>query len=172
MPQADPVNGYLPAGDPPAPPARSGPRWLSEWLPAGLGLRPWAALLVVSLAVIGLGGAMLVTNLYRMFIIWQTGTPFLYWATLQFIPHPGREIGVAALGLAGTLIGYRSLVRAVRAAALRGDPRGAGRPDHTVYCARSRRRSGDPCGTNFASPGEQWESVCERRIGRVPTRCG
>ncbi len=102
----------------PVPPAR----WLDGWLPRGLGLRPWAALLVLSLALVGLGLAMLVTNLYRMFIIWQTGTTFIYWATLQFIPHPAREILVALVGLVGTVFAYRGLARAVRAAQERGRP--------------------------------------------------
>src|SRR5689334_14815828 len=65
---------------------------------------------------------MLLTNLYRMFIVWQTGTTFLYWATLQFIPHPLRELLVAAVGIAGAIYGYRGLARAVRAAAQRGRP--------------------------------------------------
>src|SRR5437867_13199661 len=89
VPQADPLNGRPSAAAPPRPErsegsaARPGLGWLAEWLPAGLGLRPWAALLVLSLALVGLGLAMLVTNLYRMFVVWQTGTPLLYWATLQ-----------------------------------------------------------------------------------------
>jgi uncharacterized cofD-like protein len=106
-------------------PARGTPspkRGLGAWLPAGLGLRPWAALLILSLAVIALGLAMLVANLYRMFIIWQTGTTFFYWATLQFIPHPWREILVAGVGIAGAVVGYRGLARAVAAAQQRGRP--------------------------------------------------
>jgi len=98
------------------------PRGLAGWLPAGLGLRPWAALLIVSLAAIGLALAMLLTNLYRLFILRETGTPFLYWMTLQFIAHPWRESLVAVLGLAGLLLGYRGLAHAVRAAQESGRP--------------------------------------------------
>ena len=80
------------AGDSPGMRNGAAPRGIAGWLPAGLGLRPWAALLVVSLALLGLAGAMLLTNLYRMFIIRQTGVPLVYQLTLQFIPHPWREI--------------------------------------------------------------------------------
>ena len=70
------------------------------WWPAGLGLRPWAALMIAGLATLGMAGAMWLTNLYRAFVLPQTGTPLVYDLTLQFIPHPWREIGVGGLGLA------------------------------------------------------------------------
>ncbi|MGI8587443.1 MAG: gluconeogenesis factor YvcK family protein [Chloroflexia bacterium] len=89
---------------------------IGGWLPAGLGLRPWAALLVLSLAIIGLALAMTTTNLYRAFIIPHTGTPVFYWATFQFIPHPLRETLFGLLGLGLLLVGYRGLARGVRAA--------------------------------------------------------
>jgi uncharacterized cofD-like protein len=101
------------------------PRGIAGWLPAGLGLRPWAALLVVGLALLGLASAMLLTNLYRMFIIRQTGAPLVYQLTLQFIPHPWREILVGAVGVAGALAGYRGLAHAVRAAQQSGRPMAA-----------------------------------------------
>jgi uncharacterized cofD-like protein len=123
LPQSDQLNGRHPtaplARDLHSAPARRG---LDTWFPAGIGVRRWAAVLVVGVALVGLGLAMLLTNLYRMFIIWQTGTTFIYWVTLQFIPHPWRELLVAALGIGGVVYGYRGLVRVVRAAAERGRP--------------------------------------------------
>ncbi|MDQ2806668.1 MAG: YvcK family protein [Chloroflexota bacterium] len=96
------------------------------WWPAGLGLRPWAALMILGLATLGMAGAMWLTNLYRAFVLPQTGTPLVYNLTLQVIPHPWREIGVGSVGLALTLIGYWGLARAVRAASRSGRP--VGRP--------------------------------------------
>ncbi len=94
------------------------------WWPAGLGLRPWAALMIAGLATLGMAGAMWLTNLYRAFVLPQTGTPLVYDLTLQFIAHPWRELGVAGLGLALTGMGYRGLARAVRAASRSGRPVG------------------------------------------------
>ncbi|HUS13846.1 MAG TPA: gluconeogenesis factor YvcK family protein [Chloroflexia bacterium] len=92
------------------------PRGIGAWLPAGLGLRPWAALLVAGLAIIGLGVAMFITNLYRLVLVRQAGASSLYWVTAQFIPHPWREILVGSLGVLITILGYRGLARAVRTA--------------------------------------------------------
>jgi uncharacterized cofD-like protein len=95
---------------------------IGGWLPAGLGLRPWAALLVIALAVLGMALAMLLTNLYRAFILPQTGTPLVHALTLQFIPHPWREILVGLVGIAAAIFGYRGLARAVRLASTQGRP--------------------------------------------------
>ena len=47
-------------------------------------------MLGVGVAIIGLGLAMGIAHLYRVYIRDNTGTSFLYYATLQFIDHPYR----------------------------------------------------------------------------------
>jgi uncharacterized cofD-like protein len=70
----------------------------------------------------GLGLAMGVTNLYRQYVVDHTGTTFLYYATLQFIPHPWREALAAAAGLGLLVAGGAGITRAVQSAAARGRP--------------------------------------------------
>ncbi|HYP41316.1 MAG TPA: hypothetical protein VEX13_13235, partial [Chloroflexia bacterium] len=65
---------------------------LDRWLPSGYGFRKWTLVLAVGVAILSLGAAMGVTNLYRVYIVPNSGTTFLYYVTLQFIPHPAREL--------------------------------------------------------------------------------
>ena len=93
---------------------------MQRWLPGGFGFRRWALVLSLGVAITGLGLAMALTNLYRLYIVDYTGTTFLYYATLQFIPHPYREILVILVGVALSLVGAMGIGRAARAAAARG----------------------------------------------------
>ena len=93
---------------------------LEAWLPRGIGLRPWALVLGGGVALLGLSLAMLLTNLYRIFIMPQNGTVLLYVLTLQFIPHPWREILMGLVGLGVTLAGWYGVAAALRRAARRG----------------------------------------------------
>ncbi len=95
---------------------------LDTWLPRGIGLRRWAVVLGAGVTVLGLGLAMLITNLYRLFIMPRTGTSLLYPLTLQFIPHPWRELLLALIGVVLVVLGVRGIVRALQAAAQRGHP--------------------------------------------------
>ncbi|HET9494906.1 MAG TPA: gluconeogenesis factor YvcK family protein [Chloroflexia bacterium] len=95
---------------------------MERWFPSGYGFRRWAIVLALGVALIGLGLAMGVTNLYRQYIVDQTGTTFLYYATLQFIPHPWREALVALIGLGLLTAGGWGITRAVQKAAARGRP--------------------------------------------------
>lgn len=93
---------------------------MDKWLPSGYGFRRWALLFALGVAVVGLGLAMAVTNLYRLYITDGTGTTFLYFATLQFIPHPLRELSVTLVGLAVALWGAWGINRAARTASAMG----------------------------------------------------
>src|SRR4051794_24111291 len=93
---------------------------LDVWLPRGVGLRPWAAVMGAGVAVLGLGLAMLVTNLYRIYIVPESGTTLLYLLTLQFIPHPWREVLVGLVGVALVIRGWIGVAQALRRAAARG----------------------------------------------------
>jgi uncharacterized cofD-like protein len=93
---------------------------LEAWLPSGIGLRPWALVLGGGIALLGVSLAMLLTNLYRTFIVPQSGTTLLYALTLQFIPHPWREILVGLVGLGVSLAGWFGVVGALRRAARAG----------------------------------------------------
>ena len=95
---------------------------MDRWFPSGYGLRRWAIVLALGVAVIGLGLAMALTNLYRRYVVDQTGTTFLYYATLQFIPHPWREVFVALVGTGLVVAGGFGLARAMQKAAARGRP--------------------------------------------------
>src|SRR6266571_1637466 len=80
-------------------------RGMQRWFPSGYGFRRWAAVLALGVAILALGTAMAITNMYRLYILDHTGTTFLYYTTLQFIPRPYREILVALVGVALTIWG-------------------------------------------------------------------
>ena len=95
---------------------------MQRWFPSGYGFRRWAAVLALGVAILALGAAMALTNMYRLYIVDRTGTNFLYYTTLQFIPHPYRETLVALLGVALTIWGATGIARATQKAAARGRP--------------------------------------------------
>jgi uncharacterized cofD-like protein len=92
-------------------------RW---WFPSGYGFRRWAALFAVGVAILALGLAMGITNIYRIYLVDHTGTTFLYYTTLQFIPHPYRELLVLLVGLGLTIWGGIGIRRATQRAAAMG----------------------------------------------------
>lgn len=95
---------------------------MERWLPSGFGFRRWALVLAVGVAIIGLGIAMTIANLYRAYVVDSTGTTFLYYATLQFIPHPFRELLVGLFGIGISVIGVRGIFRSMQAAVAAGRP--------------------------------------------------
>ena len=97
---------------------------MDRWFPSGYGFRRWAVVFAAGVAVLAVGLAMWITNLYRMYVVDNTGTTFLYFATLQFIPHPWRELLVGVVGLAFLMWGALGISRATRNAAARGKPLG------------------------------------------------
>lgn len=93
---------------------------MEKWLPSGFGFRRYAFILAIGMAILGLGLAMGITNLYRVYIKDNTGTTFLYYATLQFIPHPFREGLVGLVGLACAGWGAFRLYASAREASAKG----------------------------------------------------
>jgi uncharacterized cofD-like protein len=93
---------------------------VDRWLPGGYGFRRWALVFALGIAIIGVGVAMFAANVYRQTILNNTGTPFVYFLTLQFIPHPFREILTGLVGIAITAWGAWGINRAVRMAASQG----------------------------------------------------
>lgn len=93
---------------------------MEKWLPSGFGFRRWALVLAAGVAIIGLGLAMGIANLYRAYILPVNGTPFISAITLQFIPHPYRELLVGALGVGLSVLGARGISQSIRAASLQG----------------------------------------------------
>ncbi|MEO8285862.1 MAG: gluconeogenesis factor YvcK family protein [Chloroflexota bacterium] len=95
---------------------------MERWFPSGYGFRRWALVFAIGVAILALGMAMGITNLYRMYIVDNTGTTILYYATLQFIGHPYREILVGLAGIGFAVWGAVGITRAVQKAAARGRP--------------------------------------------------
>ena len=95
---------------------------MDRWLPSGYGFRRWALVFALGVAVIGLGLAMFLTNVYRLYILNSTGTSLLYPLTLQFIPHPFRELLVGIVGVGLTLWGAWGINRAIRSRRGQGSP--------------------------------------------------
>jgi uncharacterized cofD-like protein len=114
------VNGNRTDREPETGRAGSSGNGLDTWLPRGIGLRRWALVLGAGVTVLGLGLAMLITNLYRQFILPQSGTALLYTLTLQFIPHPWRELLLALAGIGLLALGVRGVIRALQTAAQQG----------------------------------------------------
>ncbi len=77
-------------------------------------------MLAVGVAIVGLGLAMLLTNLYRQNIVDNTGTTPFYYVTLQFISHPWREIFVGLVGIGLVAWGAWGMSRSVRMATAEG----------------------------------------------------
>lgn len=95
---------------------------MKRWFPSGYGFRRWAVVFALGVAILALGMAMGITNFYRLYVVDSTGTTFLYFATLQFIPHPWREILVGVLGLGLLVWGALGISRASQLAAKQGRP--------------------------------------------------
>src|SRR5688500_14322390 len=93
---------------------------MDKWLPNGYGFRRWALVLAAGVAILGLGLAMGITNLYRLYVVPYSGTEFLRNITLQFIPHPYREILVGIVGLGIAAWGAKGIYRSSRRAAAEG----------------------------------------------------
>lgn len=93
---------------------------MSRWFPSGYGFRKWAVVFAIGVAILALGMAMGITNIYRIYVVDSTGTTFLYFATLQFIGHPWRELLVGFVGLALLVWGGIGINKASQRAAERG----------------------------------------------------
>src|SRR5215203_1275154 len=95
---------------------------MNKWFPSGYGFRRWAVVFALGVAILALGMAMGITNFYRIYVVDSTGTTVLYFATLQFIGHPWRELLVGSVGLGLLIWGGIGISRASQNAAARGKP--------------------------------------------------
>lgn len=90
----------------------------ARWLYWGLGIKRWLLLLFLGTALIGLGVAYLLVQVYREF-----GFPELaYYLTLQFIPRVWRGVLFFALGVGSILFALVKLQQTVVAAIAPGQP--------------------------------------------------
>ena len=79
-----------------------GPR-LPRWMYPGMHLKRWLLLLFVGIAILGLGAAIFVRDLYRSVDAAQI--PIVYWVTGAWLEPETRAAVVAILGLALAGIG-------------------------------------------------------------------
>lgn len=75
-----------------------------RWLRPGMAVKRWFLLLSVGALLTGLGIAMAVAWMYRNLQVPESIAGLVRTATLQFIPHPLREIILLAVG--GITVGY------------------------------------------------------------------
>jgi uncharacterized cofD-like protein len=86
-------------------------RSLARWLTPGLGVKRWFILLGVGTALIGLGIAYFLIDLYRT----VPTPPLIYGLTLQFLPRLARAGVLGSLGVAAMIIAITQINRAVLA---------------------------------------------------------
>lgn len=87
-----------------------------RWLTPGLGVKRWLLLMVVGIAMLGLGLGFILVEIYR-----DTPLPSVfYYLTLQFLPRLARALLIGVPGVAAVLLGFykfnQSIVSAVRGA--------------------------------------------------------
>ncbi len=113
---------------------------MERWFPSGYGFRRWAVVFALGVGILAVGLAMGITNLYRMYVVDNSGTTFLYFATLQSIGHPWREILVAIVGVGLLAWGAVGISKAAQAAAALGKPLEV----PVLAPMRAARRAGGP----------------------------
>ena len=84
---------------------------LPRWLYPGMHLKRWLLLLFLGIAILGLGAAIFIRDLYRTAAADEI--PLVYWLTGAWLEPEVRAALVAALGLALTLVGVWGLMRSV-----------------------------------------------------------
>ncbi|MGZ8475453.1 MAG: gluconeogenesis factor YvcK family protein [Candidatus Limnocylindria bacterium] len=87
-----------------------GPR-LPRWMYPGMHLKRWLLLLFVGIAILGLGAAIFIRDLYRS--VDAAEIPIVYWVTGAWLEPETRAAIVAILGLALAGIGVWGLMRSV-----------------------------------------------------------
>jgi len=91
-------------------------RSVLRWLTPGLGVKRWLLLMIVGIAMLGLGVGFVLVEIYR-----DAPLPdIFYYLTLQFLPRLVRALMIGAPGVAFVLLGFykfnQSIVTAVRGA--------------------------------------------------------
>jgi uncharacterized cofD-like protein len=97
-------------------------RWL-RWLTPGLYVKRWLLLFMISILLIDLGIAYVLRDIYTQTTI--TGSPgvFVYYTTLQFLPHVVRAMLFGTLGLALLVFSFFMLQRSILAPFIPGGVR-------------------------------------------------
>ena len=108
---------------------------LSKWLYVGLHVKRWLALLVIAVAMMGLGFAYLLREAYVSY----TFPAWMYYATLQFIPRWLRGLMFVFIASSTTVIAGWKLNQSLATALLPGSPRTSDLVD-LVYRSRTRDR--------------------------------
>ncbi|MCY3802745.1 MAG: YvcK family protein [Chloroflexi bacterium] len=71
-----------------------------KWLALGIGVKRYIALILLGTVLAALALAMFLAFVYRTVDVPETAGPVVYTVTLQFIPHPWRELGIGLVGVA------------------------------------------------------------------------
>lgn len=108
---------------------------LSKWLYVGLHVKRWLALLVIAVAMMGLGFAYLLREAYVSY----TFPAWTYYVTLQFIPRWLRGMMFVSIAGSITVIAGWKLNQSLATALLPGSPRTTDLVD-LVYRSRTRDR--------------------------------
>ena len=87
-----------------------GPR-LPRWLYPGMHLKRWLVLLFLGIAILGLGAAIFIRDLYRTAAADEIA--IVYWLTGAWMEPTIRAAVVAALGIGLTIVGMWGLMRSV-----------------------------------------------------------
>ncbi len=82
---------------------------LRTWLRPGMRIKRWIVLLFAGILFTSLSVAMGIAWLYRNYNVPEPFTGMVQYATLQFIPHPYREVLVIVPGIALIVIGILKL---------------------------------------------------------------
>ena len=86
-------------------------RQLPRWMYPGMHIKRWLFLLFVGIAILGLGAAIFIRDLYRT--TEGAEIPIVYWLTGAWLEPQVRAALVAALGIALTAVGMWGLMRSV-----------------------------------------------------------
>lgn len=99
---------------------------LRTWLRPGMFVKRWILLLMGGLVLTSLAMAMALAWVYRNYHFPERFTHFVQTVTLQFIPHPYREIVMLVGGAGFVLFGFYQLSRSLLAPFWDGVPAGQG----------------------------------------------
>src|SRR5688572_8836690 len=83
------------------------------WLRPGMMIKRWIIMLSAGIVITSLSIAMGLAWIYRNYEFPASTTTFVQFITLQFIPHPWREIVVLVPGAAFILVGLFQLSRSL-----------------------------------------------------------
>lgn len=88
-------------------------RTLRMWLRPGLMIKRWLALFMIATILTSLALAMGLSWLYDNYRFPKRMQPYVEWLTLQFIPHPWRELAILLIGVLFLLFTIWHLSRSI-----------------------------------------------------------